>query len=161
MYGIPKLTKFSNSNTLSSLLQMHEQTQIHCRFYCKCMGKLKCIVKFVAGHPQMHTCMVKMWHEYIVKCECIVSIFERKYIVKCELIVSIIERKYIVKCERIVSIIKCKYIVKCEYTVSNLKINVNAQSVWPHGLQLSLMISSVGWLLLGSPVRLKYYLLGV
>ena len=53
-YGIPKLTKFSNSNTLSNLLQMHGQTQIHCQFYCKCMGKLKHIVKFVAGHPQMH-----------------------------------------------------------------------------------------------------------
>ena len=34
-YGIPKLTKFLNSNALSNLLQIHGQAQIH-------------------GHPQMH-----------------------------------------------------------------------------------------------------------
>ena len=71
MYGIPKLTKFSNSNTLSNLLQMHGQFQpLSMHAWSKC---------------HMNT-----WSIPNTKCECIVSIIECKYIVKCKCIVSII-----------------------------------------------------------------------
>ena len=61
-HGIPKLTKLSNSNTLSILLQMHGQPSNIVNFFCKYMGNLQS--------------MIKMWHECMVKlkCECISNI---------------------------------------------------------------------------------------
>ena len=60
-YGIPMLTKLSNSNTLSVLLQIHRQPQIHCQFYCKCVGNLQSMIKM------WHECMVKLKYKCIIK----------------------------------------------------------------------------------------------
>ena len=37
--------KLFNSNTLSILLQIHGQPQIHCQFCCKSMGNLRSMIK--------------------------------------------------------------------------------------------------------------------
>ena len=139
----------------------NSQSQIYWQIYCKCMGKLKYMGKYIVNAcadsntwaTLTSQCMVKMPRECMISSKIMLMHYQ---ILKC---------KCIVKCECIISIIKCKYIVKCKHINSIYLSNANSLSSmkessaifksWPHGLRLvlwsliSVISACVGWTLWG------------